>query len=62
MSTKWQEKGIGVMRRRGTSERKPVIDERDGTVGGHQTTHWDDRVDAEVNLKPVEGFKNEEED
>jgi hypothetical protein len=39
--------------KRGTSKKVPVLDDRDGSVGGYQTEHWDDRQDAEVILKPV---------
>ena len=51
--TKWQEKGVGVLSRKGTSQRKPVVDERDGTVGGFHTEHWDGSQDAHVMLKPL---------
>ena len=44
---------IGVSRRRGSTERKPVIDERDGTVGGYHVEHWDDSQDAVVAAKPI---------
>lgn len=46
MATKWQEKGIGVLKRRGTSEKKPVLNEETGKVGGYHVEHWDDSQDA----------------
>lgn len=46
-------KEFGVSRRRGTSERRPVIDERDGSVGGYHVLHWDDRQDAVVQPKTI---------
>jgi hypothetical protein len=53
MTTKWQEKGVGVLTRVGTTERKPVIDDRDGTVGGHHIEHWDGSQDAVVQPKTI---------
>lgn len=47
-------RSIGFSRLRGTAERKPVLREEDGSIGGYQTTHWDDHQDAEVIVKPVE--------
>jgi len=38
---------------KGSTKRTPVIDERDGSTGGYQTEHWDDRQDAHVTIKPV---------
>jgi hypothetical protein len=46
-------KTIGVSLRRGTSARKPVINEDDGTRAGFHLEHWDDRQDAVVTPKPV---------
>lgn len=46
-------RSLGFPRRIGTSQRKEVTDERDGTVGGYQTEHWDDSVDADIHLKTV---------
>ena len=53
MATKWQEKNVGALLRKGSTERKPVIDERDGSEAGHHIEHWDDRQDAVVKIKPV---------
>jgi hypothetical protein len=55
MSEEYREKlrTLGFSTRRGTSERHVIRDERDGTVAGIQTDHWDDRVDAKVRLKPI---------
>lgn len=41
-------KTVGVSLRRGQSKKKPVIDDRDGSVGGYEVEHWDDRQDAHV--------------
>ncbi len=46
-------KTIGVSLRKGTSNKKPVIHDSDGSVGGYETEHWDDRQDAEIIVKPV---------
>lgn len=46
-------KNVGFLRRRGTSEREPVIDERDGSVGGYHVKHWDGRQDAVVQPKTI---------
>jgi hypothetical protein len=51
--TDWRNLSFGVLSRRGSTERKVVTDERDGSVAGTQTEHWDDHVDAEVRLKPI---------
>lgn len=47
-------KTIGVSLRRGTSQRKPVVNEDDGTQAGYHIEHWDDRQDAVAQPKPVE--------
>jgi hypothetical protein len=49
-------KTVGVSLRKGSSNKKPVVHDADGSVGGHITEHWDDRQDAEVIVKPVNGF------
>jgi len=53
--TDYQDKlrSIGVSLRRGSSERKPVIDERDGSQAGYHVEHWDDRQDAVAQPKPI---------
>ena len=53
--TQYQDKlrSIGVSLRRGSSERKPVIDERDGSQAGYHVEHWDDRQDAVAQPKPI---------
>jgi hypothetical protein len=45
---------IGVSLRRGTSQKKPVVNENDGTQAGYHVEHWDDRQDAVAQPKPVE--------
>ena len=35
MGNKWKEKNVGVSLRRGTSERKPVVNEDDGSQAGY---------------------------
>lgn len=46
-------KTIGVSRRKGSSERKPVTNELTGEVGGYHVEHWDDSQDAVVVVNPV---------
>lgn len=53
MTNKWKDKGIGMLRRRGTSEKKPVQNEETGEIGGYHVEHWDDRQDAVVQPKTV---------
>lgn len=47
-------KTIGVSLRRGSSVRKPVINEDDGTQAGYHVEHWDDRQDAVAQPKTLE--------
>jgi hypothetical protein len=54
MPTKWQEKGVGVSLRRGTSQKKPVVNEDDGSRAGYHVEHWDDRQDAVAQPKTLE--------
>lgn len=44
---------IGVSLKKGTSVKKPVTDDRDGSVAAVLTEHWDDSQDANVLLKTV---------
>jgi len=53
MTNKWREKNVGVSLRRGKTNKKPVLDDRDGTVGGYEIEHWDDHQDAVVMPKSV---------
>lgn len=53
MGEDYKSKGVGFLKRKGTSEKKPVIDERDGSVGGYHLEKWDDSQDAVVNAKAV---------
>lgn len=47
-----EEKGVpGVVLKQGTTQKKPVTDERDGSVGGHITEHWDGSQDVDVIAK-----------
>lgn len=41
-------RGIGFLSRKGTSDKKPVIDENTGKVGGYHVEHWNDAQDAVV--------------
>jgi len=50
----WKDKNVGVLLRKGTTQRKPVIDERDGTEAGYHVEHWDDRRDAVATPKAVD--------
>jgi hypothetical protein len=44
---------LGFSTRRGMSEHKPVVDERDGSLGGSHTEHWDGSQDAHALIKPI---------
>lgn len=55
-------RSVGFSTRQGTSKRKPVIDDRDGSIGGYETEHWNGSQDAEVVLKPVVKRMKTEED
>ena len=46
-------RSLSFPRKLGASERQPVIDERDGTVGGYHDVRWDGSQDAHVLLKPL---------
>jgi hypothetical protein len=37
----------------GGVNKKPVIDDRDGSIGGYETEHWDDHQDVNVLAKPI---------
>ena len=47
-------KTIGVSLRRGTSAKKPVQNEIDGSIGGYHVEHWDDSQDAVVQPKTIQ--------
>jgi hypothetical protein len=53
MPNRWREKNVGISLRKGTSQKKPVTDERDGTVAGYHEEHWDDHVDAVAQPKAI---------
>jgi hypothetical protein len=44
--SRWKDKNVGFLSRKGTKNKTPVIDERDGTRAGYHVEHWDDRKDA----------------
>lgn len=55
-------RSLGFPRKMGASEKRPVINEIDGSDGGHEVVHWDGSQDAHVKLttftgsaKPQEG-------
>ena len=54
-------KSLGFPRKVGQSEKVPVLDERDGSIGGYHIKHWDGRQDAHITPKPVEGFARAQE-
>jgi hypothetical protein len=54
MGNRWREKNVGVSLRRGSSQKKPVTNEDDGSRAGYHVEHWDDRQDAVATPKPVE--------
>jgi len=45
-------RSLGFPRKLGASEKQPVINEIDGSDGGHHVVHWDGSQDAHVKLKP----------
>jgi hypothetical protein len=46
-------RSIGFGTKRGQSEAKRVVDERDGSTAGVITTHWDGSQDADARPKPI---------
>lgn len=46
-------RSIGVSLKRGKSERKPVVNQDTGEVGGFHVERWDDSQDAHIIVKPV---------
>lgn len=46
-------RSLGFLSKKGTSERRVVRDERDGSVAGVETEHWDGSQDAAARPKPV---------
>jgi len=46
---------ISFPRKLGATEHRPVINEDDGTIGGHHDVRWDGSQDATVNLKRFVG-------
>lgn len=54
---KWRETvgvGFGTGLNKGKTKTWAVKNENTGEVGGFQTEHWDDHLDAHVTPKPVE--------
>lgn len=47
-------KTVGVSLKRGTSRKKRVTDDRDGSQAGFEVEHWDDTQDAVVQAKTIE--------
>ena len=45
---------IGVSLKRGKAQKKPVINEDDGTRAGYHIEHWDDHQDAVAQPRPIE--------
>ena len=44
---------LGFSTRRGSSETTVIRNDRDGSIAGRQTEHWNDRVDAQAMVQPV---------
>lgn len=44
---------LGFGTKRGKSQRKRVVNERDGSTAGIETEHWDGSQDAEARPKPI---------
>jgi formylmethanofuran dehydrogenase subunit B len=53
--TEYREKirSLGFSTKRGQSERKRVVDERDGSTAGIHDVHWDGSQDAAARPKPI---------
>lgn len=49
----WQDKGVGFLKGRGSSQKRVVTDERDGSVAGVEHERWDGSQDATVRPKPI---------
>ena len=45
--------GFGAPRKWGQSQKRPVVNEDDGSQAGYHTEHWDDHVDATVTPKSL---------
>jgi hypothetical protein len=52
--TDYKDKNVGALLRKGTSQRKLVRSEVDGSQAGYQVEHWDDRTDAVITPKTVQ--------
>ena len=61
---KYKDKNVGFIKgfKPGATKRKPVIDERDGSVGDHHIEHYDGSQDAVVNMKSVDVRSRVQED
>lgn len=46
-------RSIGFSTKRGTSDKRAVLNETDGTVSGYETRHWDDSQDVNVTPKSI---------
>jgi hypothetical protein len=53
--TEFKEKlrSLSFPRKYGETERRPVIRDDDGSVGGHHVIHWDGSQDAEITPRPI---------
>lgn len=49
----YRDKGVGYLKRKGTSEKRDVTNDDDGTRAGYEIEHWDDHRDAVAQPKPV---------
>jgi hypothetical protein len=49
----WKEKNVGVMLKRGTSRKRAIVNEDDGTRAGYSVDHWDDSNDAVAQPKTL---------
>jgi len=45
--------GFGTGKHQGETKDHPVIDERDGSIGGKHVEHWDGSQDAVITPKTV---------
>ena len=47
-------RSLSFPRKLGSTERKPVVNEYTGEIGGHHDVHWDGSQDAHITPKTVQ--------
>jgi hypothetical protein len=46
-------RSLSFPRKYGATERRPVVNEDDGSIGGHHVIRWDGSQDAEITPRPI---------